>query len=269
MKSEKIVIMMLFGLLLFFGCSTNKDYKFVQEVNLNGMKPISIAVAEDGIWVSDSENNRIVKINENGKIISEFDGFQRPMHISLFKEKVYVPEYLNDSIKVISNGKVLTLNLRMKPNAPAGIDVLDSFTAIADFYNHRIIVKNEDSTYSFGSKGHKAGKLFYPTDVKIIGDKIIVADAYNNRIQIFSKKGEAVSVIGGNDSLNVASGIDANENKIFVTDSNNNRVLIYDWKGNRLQTLTQNINYPIDVVLNKDKLFISNFHKGTISIYEK
>lgn len=111
--------------------------------------------------------------------------------------------------------------------------------------------------------------MFYPTDVKIIGDKIVVADAYNNRVQVFSKKGKAISVIGEKDTLKVASGIDADENKIFVTDSNNNRVLVYDWEGNRLQTLTQNINYPIDVVLYKNKLFISNFHKGTISIYEK
>lgn len=269
MKIEKIVIMMLLGLLLFAGCSTNEEYRFVREISLNGMKPISIAVAEDGIWISDSENNRVVKIDDNGKIINEFGGFRRPMQIGLANGKLYVPEYLTDSIKIIIDGKVIPFNLGIKPNSPAGIDAEASIIAVADFYNHRIIIKDKKETYTFGNKGHKKGELFYPTDVKIIGDKIVVADAYNNRVQVFSKKGKAISVIGEKDTLKVASGIDADENKIFVTDSNNNRVLVYDWEGNRLQTLTQNISYPIDVVLNNNKLFISNFHKGTISIYEK
>ncbi len=265
----KNILIILFGFLFLAGCSNNKGYKFVMEIKLDGMKPISTAVGENGIWVSDSKNNRIIKINESGKILEEFKDFKRPMHISLFNGKVYIPEYLNDSIKVISKGKISTFNLGMKPNAPGGIDVSDSFTAVSDFYNHRIIVKNKDSTYTFGRKGHKNGELFYPTDVKIINDKIVVADAYNNRVQVFNREGKFISVIGEKDSIKVATGIDADENKIFVTDSNNNRVLIYNWEGKRLQTLTQNISYPIDVDLNKDKLFISNFHKGTISIYEK
>jgi len=269
MKTVKIIIMMMLGILLFAGCSTNREYRFVREINLNGIKPLSIAVAEDGIWISDSENNRVVKVDDNGKIINEFDGFRRPMQIGLANGKLYIPEYLTDSIKVIIDDKVIPFNLGIKPDAPAGIDADTSIIAVADFYNHRIIIKDKKETYTFGSKGHKKGELFYPTDVKIIEDKIIVADAYNNRVQVFSKKGKAILVIGDKDSLKVASGVDADEDEIFVTDSNNNRVLIYDWEGKRLQTLTQNISYPIDVNLNKNKLFISNFHKGTISIYEK
>jgi len=265
----KSVIAILLGLFFLAGCSNNnEEFKFVKEIKLNGMKPISVAVNEKGIWVSDSKNNRIVKINEDGKILKEFDGFHRPMHIALADHKLYIPEYLDDSIKVIDNGKLTSFDLGIKPDAPGGIDVSGPFAAIADFYNHRIIVMNNDSTFIFGKKGHKPGELFYPTDVKIVGDKIVIADAYNNRVQVFSKNGKFVSVIGEKDTLNVASGIDADENKIFLTDSNNNRVLIYDWKGNRLQTLTQNIKYPIDVALYKDRLFISNFHKGTIAVFE-
>ena len=167
------------------------------------------------------------------------------MHISFFKGKVYVPEYLNDSIKVISNSKVLPFNLGIKPNAPAGIDVSGSLIAVADFYNHRIIVKDGDSTYTFGKKGHKNGELFYPTDVKIINNKIVVADAYNNRVQVFNREGKFISAIGEKDSIKVATGIDANENKIFVTDSGNDRVLIYNWKGKRIGTLTKRKTYNI------------------------
>ncbi len=264
----KNLIIILLGFLFLAGCSNNKEYKFVKEINLEGMKPISAAVGEDGIWVSDSKNNRIIKINESGKIREEFNGFKRPMHISMFKGKVYIPEYLNDSIKVIGNGKVLPFNLGIKPNAPAGIDVSDSFTAVADFYNHRIIVKNADSTYTIGRKGHKNGELFYPTDVKIIKDKIVVADAYNNRIQVFDREGKFISTIGDKDSIKVATGIDADKEKIIVTDSGNNRVLIYNWEGKRLNSLTENFNYPIDAIIGNDMLIIPSFHSGKVSFFE-
>ncbi len=264
----KNIIIVLLGFLFLAGCGNNKNYKFVKEIDLSGMKPISAAVGENGIWVSDSKNNRIIKINESGKILEKFNGFKRPMHISLFEGKVYIPEYLIDSIKVISKGKILTFQLGIKPNAPAGIDVTDSFTAVADFYNHRLIVKSKDSTYTIGRKGHNNGELFYPTDVKIVKDKIVVADAYNNRVQVFDRGGKFISVIGDKDSIKVATGIDADENEIFVTDSGNNRVLIYNWKGKRIGTLTKSLSYPIDIFIGKDKILISNFHKGTISIYK-
>ncbi|HED08336.1 MAG TPA: hypothetical protein ENI57_09500 [Ignavibacteria bacterium] len=266
---KNIIIILFLGFLFLTGCSNNKGYKFVKEIKLEGMNPISAAVGKTGIWVSDSKNNRVIKINESGKILEEFNDFKRPMHISLFKGKVYIPEFLNDSIKVIGNGKVLNFNLGIKPNAPAGIDVAGSFIAVADFYNHRIIVKNGDSTYTIGKKGHKNGELFYPTDVKIVKDKIVVADAYNNRVQVFNREGKFISAIGYKDSIKVATGIDADANEILVTDSGNNRVLIYNWKGKRIGTLTKSLNYPIDVFIDRDEILISNFYKGIISVYKK
>lgn len=265
----KNILIILFVFLFLTGCSSNKKYKFVKEIKLVGMNPISTAIGKTGIWVSDSKNNRIIKINENGKTLEEFNGFKRPMHISLFNGKVYIPEYLNDSIKVIDNNKILPFNLGIKPNAPGGIDVSGSLIAVADFYNHRIIVKNEDSTYTFGNKGHNKGELFYPTDVKIVNSKIIVADAYNNRAQVFNREGNFINIIGENDSIKVATGIDANEKIISITNSGNNRVIIYNWNGKRIDTLTKSLNYPVDVLINNHNILITNFHKGSISVFGK
>ncbi len=266
----KNIVIAVLSLLLLISCSSrNKKYEYSKKIILKGMNPISIAVGKNGIWVSDSKNNQIVKINENGKVLSRYTGFKRPMHISIFNRKVFVPEYLNDSIKVIENGKVLPLALSIKPDAPGGIDVNGRLIVIADFYHHRIIVKNGNNTFTFGKKGHNAGELFYPTDVKIINDKIVVADAYNNRVQIFSVKGKFLKVIGEKDSIKVATGIDADKSKIVVTDSGNNRVIIYDWQGNKIQVLTQSLNYPIDAAIDNDKILISNFHVGSIVVYDK
>ncbi len=264
---KNILIVLLFSIFLF-GCSNSMKYKYSKEINLNGMNPISVAVTKTGIWVSDSKNNKIVQINATGEILKSYKGFKRPMHISAYEGKVFIPEYLSDSVKIISNGKVSGLSLDIIPNAPGGIDVSNSLIAIADFYNHRIIVKTKNKTYTFGKKGHKAGELFYPTDVKIVNDKIVVADAYNNRVQIFTVSGKFIRAIGEKDKIKVATGIDADENKIIVTDSGNNRVLIYDWNGNIIEELTENLNYPIDAQIDNNKLFICNFHVGNIAVYK-
>ena len=42
---------------------------------------------------------------------------------------------------------------------------------------------------NYRKKGNELGELNYPTDIQILKDKIVVADAYNNRIQIFDKQG--------------------------------------------------------------------------------
>ena len=264
----KLLISALLIIIVLSGCDTNKKYLFDKTIDLNGMNPISSVIVDDQIFISDSKNNRIVEINENGKIIKSYPGFKRPMHISAFQGKVFIPEYLNDSIKIIENGKTIPFELSIIPSAPGGIDVNNKLTAIADFYNHRIIIKSKNDTYTFGKKGHKVGELFYPTDVKIVNDKIVIADAYNNRVQIFSVEGKFLKAIGEKDNIKVATGVDADENKIIVTDSENSRVLIYNWEGTKIAELTQNLKYPIDVTINGDKLFVCNFHAGNIAIFQ-
>ncbi|NIR47929.1 6-bladed beta-propeller, partial [candidate division KSB1 bacterium] len=49
----------------------------------------------------------------------------------------------------------------------------------------------------FSSEGHEFGQLYYPTDVAVHTDSnILVADAYNHRIQKFSRDGKPLSSWG-------------------------------------------------------------------------
>ncbi len=265
----KQFILALLSIIILSGCSSDKNYQFEKAIELKGMNPISLVFVGNKMFVSDSKDNKIVEMNENGKVLMSYTGFKRPMHISTFRDKIFIPEYLNDSIKVIDNGKIITFDLEIVPSAPGGIDVTDNLFAVTDFYNHRIIVKSNNETYVIGKKGHNEGELFYPTDVKIVNDKIVVADAYNNRVQIFSVEGKFLKIIGDKDKIKVATGVDADENKIIVTDSEKNRVLIYNWEGIKIDELTQNLKYPIDVTISDNNLFISNFHIGTIVVYKK
>jgi DNA-binding beta-propeller fold protein YncE len=99
-------------------------------------------------------------------------------------------------------------------------------------------------------------------------NKVYVADAYNNRVQMFNINGQVLEVIGEEDGFNVASGIAVNKDGFAVTDQENNRVLIYNLNGKSQQILTDNINYPTDVLFDENSLYITNFKENSIAVYQ-
>ena len=103
--------------------------------------------------------------------------------------------------------------------------------------------------------------------MKIKGEKIYVADAYNNRVQVFDFNGKVLNVIGEKDGFNVASAITFNKNNFAITDQENSRVLIYNLNGELQQILSENINYPTDVLFDENRLYITNFKENSITFY--
>ena len=226
--------MFLFGLMLFVGCSEKKKekeipafWKFSKEIQLDGVSPIGIVAQDDFLWLSDVDNNRIVKIDLEGKIIEEHTGFQRPMHIAIQSSKIYIPEFISDMVQILENGNVSTYVLTEKPDAPGGVAIEGNNIAVADFYNHRILLRQGDKTSTIGKEGHNEGQLYYPTDVELKNNLIYVADAYNNRIQVFDLEGKYVRVIGHKDGIKVATGLKVTDTQVIVADFERHRTLIY------------------------------------------
>lgn len=60
--------------------------------------------------------------------------------------------------------------------------------AVCDSENHRVQVFKQNGKFftKFGKNGSEIGDLYYPTSLAALSDgKIVIADMYNNRIQIF------------------------------------------------------------------------------------
>jgi len=265
------------GMLLFFGCENQsntkkstpiKQWQFVKEIPLKDIAPIGIAAQGNFLWLSDVANNRVVKINLEGKIISQFTGFERPMHIAIQGDKIYIPTYTTDSVKILENGNISNYIIHQQPDAVSGVAVNGNTVAITDFYNNRIILQQGDKTSIIGKKGHGDGELYYPTDVAIYNKLIYVADAYNNRVQVFNFNGKYVKMIAWNEHINVASGLKVTANQIIVTDFEGNRVLIYNHKGNLLQILSTQFNHPTDVEVVDNKMYVVNYKGKNISLYQ-
>ena len=266
----------LIGLLILISCKeseeesaesdNNKKWKFVREIKIENMSPTGLQLDGEYLWLSDAKNNRVIKTDLDGSIVKEYPDIKRPMHLSIYNSTVYVPEYLTDKIKIINEDEIKEYPLKEIPDAPAGVFVNDSLMAVADFYNHRIILQGREHITLIGKEGHKKGELYYPTDVAIANDKIYVADAYNNRVQIFDYEGNSLQIIGDKDKINVATGIEVTDNNIFVTDFEGSRILIYNLEGNLIKTLKDNFSKPTDIAYSNSAIFISNYGDNTVSV---
>lgn len=269
---KRITFLLFIGLLFFTGCKNKTigvEWKFVKQIKLDNISPIGLQADGKYLWISDAKNNRVIKTDLDGSIVKKYPDIKRPMHLSLYNSKIFVPEYLTDNIITITEGKIETLQLNEKPNAPSGISVNDSVMAVADFYNHRIILIKKGNIKIIGKEGHKKGELYYPTDVALVNDKIYVADAYNNRVQVFDYNGNALKVIGDKDKINVATGIEVTDNNIFITDFEGNRILIYDLNSKLIYIINKHLNKPTDISISENKMYVSNYAGSSISVFEQ
>jgi len=230
--------------------------------------PIGIAQLGEHLWISDGDHNQLVHIDKQGKVLGTHDGFERPMHLDAHGEQLYIPEYGKDQITIFSPDEISAVAIQDSLDAPAGVDVYGEEMAIADFYNHRVLYKNANAWISIGEKGKADGTFHYPTDVQITSDKIYVADAYNNRIQVFDKSGQHLLTFGAAEKMNAATGIFVSDQQVFVTDFENDRVLIYDLEGALQQTLNTGLEKPTDILLVDKELWIANYKGKDIRIYQ-
>jgi len=141
--------------------------------------------------------------------------------------------------------------------------------AIADFYSHKVFLIVDSQVIEIGGEGHEDAKLYYPTDVKLYKDKVIVADAYNNRVQVFDQKGGFLKVIGWQEEINVASGVVVYEDLIYVTDFHNSRVLVYDFEGVLITIFKDNFKMPTDISIGEDLMYIANYGGNYLSLFMK
>ncbi len=245
-----------------------KEWSYVKTIDLGSTAPIGLTAMEGYLWIADGDNNKLIHLDGEGKVLFKEEGFERPMHIASDGESIYVPEYGKDQITIFKGDERTKLSLVDSLDAPAGIHIEDRHIAIADFYNHRILFGNDGNWVSFGKEGKAEGDFYYPTDVHIAHQKIYVADAYNNRVQVFDYKGTHLQTIGNAEKMNAATGIYVG-NEINVTDFENDRVLIYSLEGKLVQIIEENLDKPTDIFIKDNVLYIANYKGKNLMTYKR
>lgn len=257
------------GLLVLLCASCNKHHAWVasETILLNDVSPIGISAVGNQIWISDGNNNRLVQIDRTGQSIGDPIEIERPMHIASTGDLLYIPSYGIDQILIMSNNAIDTLTLQDSLDAPAAVDISGDHIAIADFYNHRVLLKSGEDWQVIGGKGKGVGQMTYPTDVQFHEGRLYVADAYNNRGQVFDKEGSHIMTFGEDQNFNAATGIFITDKNIILTDFEHDRVVIFNHKGRVKQILSEGLSKPADVTVIDDKLWVLNFAGKYISTY--
>lgn len=266
-------ILILAALLGGTGCKSDdkaihNNWVFEKNISLDSFGIVGIASAGgDNLWLSDADNNRIIKITPVGLVLETLTGFERPMHIATQHDKLLVAEYGADLIRTVHHGKIDQLNFPETFDAPSGIDLSGHKTAVADFYNHRIVLTDGLTNLTFGKKGTGPGELTYPTDVQFAHDKIWVADAYNHRAQVFDLTGKHLKTFGETEKMNATTGLFVGETQVFTTDFENSRILVYDLDGKLNQIITENLDQPTDALQIGHQLFVVNYRGRFVSVF--
>lgn len=265
--------------LFLFSCQEKekpKSWVYQKTIVLDGINPIGIAQKGKELWLSDGDHNRLVAIDQNGGILKSIDSLDRPMHIDANDRYLFLAEYGNDRVSNIEEDETQQNGYKLTPfwvgvqdslDAPASVAYYDAELAIADFYNNRILFDNGKDWIAFGKEGKQAGEFYYPTDVQITKDYIWVADAYNNRIQVFDKEGNFLKMLGQDQKMNAATGILVTENEVLITDFEHKRVLVFDHDGQLKQELKKGIDKATDLLIKDDILHIINYRKGELVLY--
>ncbi len=249
-------------------CDQGKLLKYASTIALGDINPLGLYVRHDSIWIADSDHNNLHIVDLKGNSLVRSEGFERPMHIILDGDDVYVPSYgINAIIVTDLQHKYDTLHIGQELDAPAAIALHGEQKAIADFYNHRVLLYNGAKWIVIGSEGDSPKQFYYPTDVHFHNEELYVADAYNNRVQVFSQTGEFLRIIGDQDDLNAATGILVNDRALYVTDFENDRVMVYSHAGKLIQILDMNILKPTDIVESEGVFYIANYGNKTLAVY--
>ena len=263
---NRVHLLLLSGVLL--SCQSEKNWGFSHKITLpENTRPLGIGQTGDNLLISDPDNDKILRIDHDGNVTEEIGEVYRPMHIDHSDNKLFIPNFYNDAISVYQNGSVTPFPVDAVFDAPASVTVLKEVMAFADFYNHRVLLLKNGEVSQISQEGRTDGLLYYPTDVKLYEDRVVVADAYNSRVQVFDQEGNFIKVIGWQENIRVATGLDVSRGKIYVTDYYGHRVLVYDFEGVLLEIFEGNFNKPTDVLVTDEKFFVANYGENSISVY--
>ncbi len=161
--------------------------------------PLGVAVAPDGRrLVSDSGNHRVLIFDTQGNRVAAFGSlgtgpgqFHTPVGIDANREEIVVADRGNRRVQVFDH-KGTHLRTLALPDAERGSwpsDVVlspDGDVTVLDAGGSRVLSVDGDGTWSFlGEFGFFPGTFATPQGLGRDGDKLLVTDFENHRVQVF------------------------------------------------------------------------------------
>ena len=182
--------------------------------------PIGATWAGERLFITDAKHGEVVELDVHGKTLNRFgrDELKRPVGIAYAaqRDQLYVVDGDAGCIKVFGTGGLIIATI--------------------------------------GHPGVETGAFNYPTHLCIRGDRLVVADSGNFRVQLLDLDGNTVRSIGmkgdgaGDFSLPKGVAVDS-EGHIYVVDAHFENVQVFDEFGQLLMEFGQEGSGPGEFVL--------------------
>lgn len=225
--------------------------------NLILNSPVAMAKDLDGnVYIADMGNHRIIKIDQNGNVLSKFGSlgsgegeFNTPFGVAIDNNgDILVADTANYRIqKFDSNWGFITSwgsfgNGEGQFGLPReiGIDSQNRYH-VCDEFHDRVQVFDENGVflYQYGNRGTDNGQFRLPQGIAIkqdsAGDKVYICDTFNNRVQILDIYGNYIGQLGTGepgDSSNkffYPRGVNIDSNgDVYICDTFNHKVKKYN-----------------------------------------
>lgn len=206
--------------------------------------------AEGFLWLADTGNDRILKLDENGMILQSIGSsgsksgyLSEPADIDISGQGVlYVADTGNRVVQTFNSkdgvflnviGKIKDEPMFEKPVALA----LDSSNNIyvVDEASSRVFIFDPKGVpiMSFGAEGEGVGQFKEPTDIFVSATEIFVIDSGNHRIQVFDRNGRFLRQFGAEgkgkgDFLKPTSIAMKGITQVFVSDTDGKRIQLFN-----------------------------------------
>jgi uncharacterized protein YjbI with pentapeptide repeats len=162
--------------------------------------PHRLAALNNELFVADSENHRIQVFDSDGNFLRQFGNYgnsighlSHPIDVHAYDNEIFVADDIRGSILVFDLNGEFVREFEVGQDTsdisqPYGIFVYDNLIFVSDVGDFSVKIFDLDGNIvkKFGQHGERYGEFKYPLYTVTDGKRIIVSDAYNYRIQIFS-----------------------------------------------------------------------------------
>ena len=211
--------------------------------------PIGITVAENSLWVTDSELALVYQLNPDGEVINSFahDALRRPTGISFDaqRRRLFISDTASGDIKLFDlEGRWLETwgaagNGEGQFNRPTYLYFRDDRLYVADSLNARVQVLDASGSFlrTVGRRGLYVGNFARPKGIALDSDgNIYVSESYYDHLLVYNSDGDLLMSIGGSGSeagrFSQPTGLWVDgRDRVFVSDMLNSRVSMFQYLG--------------------------------------
>ena len=162
--------------------------------------PHRLAALNNELFVADSDNHRIQVFDIDGNFLRQFGTYgnsigqlSTPIDVHIYGSQIFVADSVRASILVFDLDGKFMKEFEVNQNVsdisePFGVFVYDNLIFVSDIGDYSVKIFDLDGNFvkKFGQHGDRYGEFKYPVYTVTDGEKIIVSDARNFRIQIFN-----------------------------------------------------------------------------------